>query len=740
MPHGTRPDSHLRGARSSRRPLALAVAILLAGSVMACEPLTPSSSPSAAVRIGSVSAPGVIKSVCSYSHSAADDPIVKPGQPGASHSHDFFGSPTVNAFTTLETLKAGDTTCNFGEDRSGYWIPTLSRNGVAVRSSEIAAYYTANGADPASLQPYPEGLRLVAGDSMATTAQSLGVTAWRCIGADTQPTGSYASSIPTCAASDSLQLSVHFPECWDGTNLDSVNHKSHLAYLAGAAATCPGSHPVLVPSLTIFALYPIAGGSDVTLSSGGQYSAHGDFFNAWEPARLADLVSGCLVSNMACGPGSILVDETSSDEAHAMAFNVKLSSPSPSTVEVDYATEDVSAVAPGDYTAVSGHLTFPPGSMVQTVTVTVVDDALSENTEAVLLRLSNPVNAGLSGASGIGTIVDNDSGVTITAGDASRAEPTSGTTVLSSTLTLSEVSDRDVTVQYTTVNGAAVAPSDYLAASGTVTFAPGVTSKTVGVTINADTLYTEGSEALTLVLSNPTNVTIADGTAVLTITDPTVAPKLYVADTTTTESASASFLVTLSTAASSPVSFDYATVNGSAAAPADFQATSGRLVIPAGITSAYIQVPIAQDVLSESDETFQMVPSNATGAVIITNSASAVILDDDPEPTLKITDAIVAEPTSGTRSLRFTVSLTGAVGQAVTFNWATGNVTAVAPGDYTSASGSVTFPVGVTTKTITVTVKSDAVSDGVETLKVTLSAVVGAVAGDFSATGTITPS
>ncbi len=726
-----------RGARSSHRPVAVAAVALLVAGVVACSPL--GQTQTEGVRVGSVSAPGVIKSVCSYSHTATDDPIVKPGQPGASHSHDFFGNTTVNAFTTLDSLKAGSTTCNFGEDRSGYWVPTLYHNGVAVQSPEIAAYYTVQGADAGSVQPYPEGLRLVAGDSMATTAQSLSVTAWRCVGTDRQPKGDYASSVPKCATGDSLQLSVHFPECWDGTNLDSANHKTHLAYLPSVAASCPSTHPVLVPNLTLFALYPITGGAGVTLASGGQYSAHGDFFNAWDPARLADLVSGCLVDNMACGPGSILVDETLSDEAHAMNFNVRLSAPSPSPVEVDYVTEDVTAVAPTDYTSVSGHLTFPAGSLVQTVTVPIVDDALSENSEALLLRLSNPVNAALSGDSRIGTILDNDSGVTITAGDATRAEPSSGTAVLTSTLTLSEVSDRDITVQYTTVNGTAVQPADYTAASGTVTLAAGVTSKTVGVTINADTLYTEGSETLTLVLSNPTNTTVADGTAVLTITDPTVAPKLYIADTTTTESAAATFLVTLSTAASSAVSVDYTAVGGSATTPADFQATSGRLVIPAGVTATYISVPIAQDALSEADEMFQMVPSNATGAVIITNSASAIILDDDPLPTLKITDASVSEPTSGTRTLRFTVSLTGAVGRAVTFNWATSNSSAVAPGDYASASGSMTLPVGVTTKTITVTVNADAISEGAETFKVTLSAVVGAAAGDFSALGTITP-
>lgn len=740
------PDESLsrppaRRARALPRLLAATVVALLVATGVGGSPLGSNSalSSNAALRIAAVSRPGVIKSVCAYTHTAADDPIVKPGQPGAAHSHDFFGNTTVDAFSTLETLKAGDTSCNFAEDRSGYWVPTVYRNGTAVRSSQIVAYYTLDGADAASVRPHPEGLRLVAGDSMATTAQSLDVTSWRCVDSSEQPTSDYSSGVPSCAAGNSLQLSVHFPQCWDGTSLDSANHKSHLAYLANTRASCPADHPVLLPSLTLFALYPITGGSGVTLASGGQYSAHGDFFNAWEPARLADLVTGCLVQNMSCGPGLLTVDETFSTESQAMNFNVRLSSSSPSTVEVDYATGDVTAVAPGDYTAVSGRLTFPPGSLAQTVTVQIVDDSLSENDEALVLNLSNPVNAALGTDSRIGTILDNDSGGTISAGDATRAEPVSGTRALTSTLTLSEVSDRTVTVQYTTVDGTAVQPADYAAASGTVTFAPGVTTKTVGVAINADSLSTEGNETLTLVLSNPANASISDGTALLTITDPTVVPKLYVANATTPESGTASFLVTLSTAASSAVSVDYAAVAGSATSPADFPATSGRLVIPAGSTAGYIQVPIVQDAISEGDETFQLVPSNATGAVIITKSATGIITDDDPLPTLEITDASVPEPSSGTRTLKFTVRLTGAVGRAVTFNWATSNGTAVAPGDYVAASGSLTLPVGVTTKTISVTVNADAINEGTEAFNVILSSVVGAMPGDFNALGTITP-
>ena len=72
---------------------------------------------------------------CAYSHTMSDDPIVFPGQPGASHLHDFFGNTGANASSTFETMLAGETTCRVPSDTAGYWAPpgswTASRSGRA---------------------------------------------------------------------------------------------------------------------------------------------------------------------------------------------------------------------------------------------------------------------------------------------------------------------------------------------------------------------------------------------------------------------------------------------------------------------------------------------------------------------------------------------------------------------------------------------------------------------------------
>lgn len=230
---------------------------------------------------------GIFTSECPYSHRLPDDPIVRPAQPGASHSHDFFGNRTTNAFSTYESLRAGGTTCTRRGDTAAYWVPTLYDRGVAVRPSGMSAYYMQRGKRSLSIQPFPAGLRIVAGDASATRPQPTMVTVWTC----GERAGTESSSVPLCALG-SLQLHVRFPDCWNGRDLDFPDHRSHMAYSMGGA--CPAGYPVALPGLQINIFYPVRGGPTVTLSSGSGYTAHGDFFNAWDQAELARQVRDCL--------------------------------------------------------------------------------------------------------------------------------------------------------------------------------------------------------------------------------------------------------------------------------------------------------------------------------------------------------------------------------------------------------------------------------------------------------------
>jgi hypothetical protein len=238
-------------------------------------------------------------SACGFSHRTMDDPIVYPGRPGLSHDHTFVGNETTDAFSTLRSLRRGPTTCRRLGDTAAYWMPTLLVDGQPVEPRGATIYYRRRTVE--AVRSFPAGLKMIAGNSKATTPQDLRVTFWNC-GAGTGVPNS--TDVPTCpnARASGLRLHVNFPNCWDGANLDSNNHQAHMAY--SVRGQCPSTHPVALPAISLIFRYPTDGGPAVSLSSGGRFSAHADFFNAWNQGRLASLVRGCLNALRRCGRGT----------------------------------------------------------------------------------------------------------------------------------------------------------------------------------------------------------------------------------------------------------------------------------------------------------------------------------------------------------------------------------------------------------------------------------------------------
>jgi hypothetical protein len=232
---------------------------------------------------------------CTYSHSGAHDPIVHPGHEGRSHRHDFYGAVTVDSQSTAESLVDDETTCDKRADTAAYWQPTLYDHGEVVEPSGIAAYYrAAPGVDPTEVEPFPFGIALIAGDQTATEPQPGEAVGWVC-GSRTQ----VHDEPPTCPRSAPLRLMLTFQDCWDGEHLDSADHRSHAAY--SEDGRCPASHPVHLPQLTVSVMFPIWGdGHELTLASGNVFSAHGDFFNAWDPDGLRREVEQCIHRGSVC--------------------------------------------------------------------------------------------------------------------------------------------------------------------------------------------------------------------------------------------------------------------------------------------------------------------------------------------------------------------------------------------------------------------------------------------------------
>lgn len=232
---------------------------------------------------------------CDYSHSATDDPIVHFGHHGESHRHDFYGSVATDDSSTAHSLLGTETTCNKTPDTAAYWQPTLYDHGRTVVPDHISAYYRpAPGVKPTDVQTMPVGLSLITGDFTSTTPQPGEATGWTC-GTETR----LSDTPPTCTSTSPLHLVLTFPDCWDGEYLDSADHHSHVAY--SHDGRCAKGFGVHIPQITVSVKFPIYGpGHDLSLASGNIYSAHGDFFNGWDPAGLKREIDHCIHRNTVC--------------------------------------------------------------------------------------------------------------------------------------------------------------------------------------------------------------------------------------------------------------------------------------------------------------------------------------------------------------------------------------------------------------------------------------------------------
>jgi Calx-beta domain/FG-GAP-like repeat len=189
-------------------------------------------------------------------------------------------------------------------------------------------------------------------------------------------------------------------------------------------------------------------------------------------------------------PPSIAIGDVTITEGNtgtrAAGFPVTLSRASGQPVTVNYATADDTATAGSDYQAASGTLTFAPGETSKTISVPVTGDRRAEADESFVVTLSGEINATLANIQGAGRIVDDEPRIRIS--DVSKAEGTKGqTTSFTFTVTLSAAYDQAVTMSFRTANGTAkTSDGDYVARTGTLTFAPGETTKTVTITVKGD--------------------------------------------------------------------------------------------------------------------------------------------------------------------------------------------------------------------------------------------------------------
>ena len=302
--------------------------------------------------------------------------------------------------------------------------------------------------------------------------------------------------------------------------------------------------------------------------------------------------------------------------------------------------------------------------------------------QAALLALESSSNVGTPGTF-VFSVRNGVPTVGVTAGDASADEGDGGegdARTVDITVYLTEASTSTVTVHYATADGTALAGQDYVAQSGTLTFAAGVTQQTIRVAIIGDTAV-ESDESFTVTLSNASEgASILDGTATGVIRNDDVTPAaLSIAATSADKaegqsgSTSFTFTVTRTGDLSGGASASWA-VGGEGVNGADFtggELPSGVVNFAAGESSKVITVEVAGDTAVESNESFSVTLSNpSTGAIIGTASATGVIRNDDTSLAIAATSADKAEGDIGATPFTFTVTRSGDLSGTSSVHWA----------------------------------------------------------------------
>jgi hypothetical protein len=292
---------------------------------------------------------------------------------------------------------------------------------------------------------------------------------------------------------------------------------------------------------------------------------------------------------------------------------------------VDYATAAGTATSGTDFQPASGTLTIPALSTTGTVAVPVVGDTVGEPDETFFVNLGNATNASVGDGQGTGTIHNDEAFPrAVSIDDAAQAEGDAGLRNMTFFATLSPASPATVTVRYRCLDGLAVAGRDYNPVSGTLSFLPGETRKTIGVPIIGDRLE-EQDEDFRVVLDKPVNTTLVKSVGVGTIVN----------DDGVTEgnagTRAATFTVRLSRASTSVVMVRYQTADGTAkVADSDYAAKTGILSFAPGTTTMAVTVLVNGDTKTgEGDETFVLKLSGARNAAILDATGVGTIFDDD---------------------------------------------------------------------------------------------------------------
>ncbi len=454
---------------------------------------------------------------------------------------------------------------------------------------------------------------------------------------------------------------------------------------------------------------------------------------------MAAVLSVQLVAIPAASAATLTVADSSADERPGARVNFTINLTrepgDPAVIGVNYTTVSGTATEGDDFLDPNGTVLFDGNKKSETVSVTVVDDALDEDDEQFTLQLSLSSAPGTVVATAKGTILDNDAKPRLSIAGATVDEDDGGATPANFVVTLSGPSGRTVSVTAATSDGTGNAPAtagkDYTAKTQTLSFAPGVVSQVFSVDVLGDALD-ELDEMFRVELSGALNATVNNpGTATGLILDDDATPTLSISDATETEGGDAVFTVSLSAPSGRAVSVLANTEDlpGQADAGQDYAAASETITFdpntsPPQTSRPFVVKLLPDDSLDEPQETFLVRLSDAEAAGVIDPTGTGTIKDNDAGPALFFEPVTVQKAEgSGVNLYGFTVKLSQPSQNQVTVEYETVDGSARADqGDYTATSGTLTFLPGALgiPQTFNVAVAGDAFAEADETFTVRL--------------------
>ncbi|MBR7799336.1 beta strand repeat-containing protein, partial [Undibacterium fentianense] len=458
-----------------------------------------------------------------------------------------------------------------------------------------------------------------------------------------------------------------------------------------------------------------------------------------------DIPSVISVSSPSVAEGGNLVFTVSLSNASASTTQVSVSAASGTAIlGVDTGAQEVSLDGGATWSSLTDTVGVPAGSTSFLVRVATILDGIAEGSETISLSAST--NQNTAPASGIGTILDGTV-PSISISGPSDVDESIGTVTY--TISLSTASSAAVSVNYGTLNGTALAGSDYTSVAGSVTFAPGETSKTITVAITNDTIF-EGAENYQVVLSNPTNAAIGNGVANTVIHDEIgtgndIPRVISVSSPSVTEGGNLVFTVGLSNTSTTSTSVSVAAASGSATLGIDTEGQeystdggvswnplTGSVTVPAGASSFQVRIGTVIDGILEGNETLTLAAATEQNTAPVVGTGTII---DGAIPTVSIAGPADVNEAIGT--VTYTITLSSVSTAPVSVNYATANGTAIAGSDYAAALGTVTFAPGETSKTVTVAITNDTVFEGAENFRVVLSNPTNAALGASNVVTTI---